>query len=145
MLVLNGGQVFLKDAAAIRHFLSRVGATLTDQRNRLNNLAQDVSRMSSEREFRGQPIARAIEALAALTDDERRQLMDTTYLAEMDKLQRAQDEAYLERTAAANETNRAKFALASVLEDPNLPPDVRQRIANAMASLKRATPPGSPS
>lgn len=136
LLLLNGGRVLLKDEAALRHFLGRVAATLTDQRSRLNSLQQDVSRISAEREFRGQPIARAIEALSALSEDEKRQLMDSTYLSEMDKLTRATEEAQTARTAAANEANRVKFALASVLEDPDLPAQVRQKIANSLAQLR---------
>ena len=137
MLLLNGGKVFVKDEAAIRHFLSRVAATLADQRNRLTALQHDVSKMAADRQTRSQPLARAMEALAALSEHERGQFMDASYNAEMEKLQRAQEEAYLERTAAANESNRVKFAIAALLEDDTLTPEARQRIANALASLKR--------
>lgn len=134
-LLLTGGKGIARDEAAVVHLLHRVAATLRDHRSRMGTLSQDVSRMAVERESRSHPIARAVEALAALTDEQRKQLLDSGYNAELERLKRAKDELELARTATLNEANRVKFALASLLSDDELTPAARQKIANEMARL----------
>lgn len=135
-LILNGGKVLSRNDAALSHFLRRVGATLRDHRNRMAGLQKDVSKIRGEKEMHSHPMAKAMEALAALDDEQKRQLLDAGYLAEVDKLQRAQEEAQLAKTAAINESNRLRFKISALLGDETIPASVRQRIANAVTEMK---------
>lgn len=135
-LLLNGGKVLSRNEAATQHLLRRVAATLRDHRSRMDALQRDVARIRAEREVRDHPVARALEALAALSEDERRQLLDASYLAEVDKLAKSQEEANLARTAAINESNRVRFTLAGLLSDETIPAAARQKIADVVTGLR---------
>lgn len=136
-LILNGGAVLLKDQAALLHFLHRVAATLRDQRERVSRLQEDVGRIRTERSDARRPMSRAMEALNELTPDEQRQLLDQRFVAEIEKLRAAQQRAELEQAGARNEVNRARLILAELLNDSNVDPGTRQRVANAESRLSR--------
>lgn len=142
-LIMGGGKQFSRSDENVMHLLHRMAATLRDQRSRMTAMSQDVERIKVEKETRSHPMAKAVEALSALTDDQRRQLLDSSYMAEMDKLKRAQEELDLARTAALNEINRVRFALATLVEDEEIPPPVRQKILTTVNKIPAVRPPGA--
>ncbi len=126
-LILNGGQV-LREPRRIVHFLNRVGATLREQGARVARLQADVEAIRVERASNQHPLARATQALAELTEDQKHQLLDAGYLLELEKLRKAQEDAELVKLGAENESNRVRLALAGMLEDPNIPSEVKQYV-----------------
>ena len=140
-LILSQGKALTKDSDAMVHFLHRVSATLRDHRGRMTGLSHDFSRMQAGQITRSHPVARAIEAIAALSPQERTQVLDAGYAAEVSRLERAQEELALARTAMANESNRMRFALATFIADETLPASARQGLADAVARLQSFSKP----
>jgi hypothetical protein len=126
-LILNGGQI-LRDPRRIVHFLQRVAATLREQGARVARLQADVETIRGERAVNQHPLARATQAIAELTEEQKHQLLDAGYLLEVEKLRKAQDDAELVKLGAENESNRIRLALAGLLEDPSIPSEVKQHV-----------------
>jgi hypothetical protein len=133
-LILNGGQV-LREPRRIVHFLNRVMTTLRDQGSRVAQLQQDVENIRRERSQSAHPLARATQAIAELTEEQKRQLLDNGYLLELEKLKKAQEDAELAKLGAENETNRVRLALAGLLEDPTIPSDVKQHVRLTLSRI----------
>lgn len=142
-LILGQGKALTKDSDAIVHFLHRVSATLRDHRSRMTGLSHDVSRMQAGQASKSQPVSRAIDAIAALNPQERTQVLDAGYAAEVSRLERAQEELALARTAMANESNRMRFALASFIADETIPASSRQALADSVARLQSFSKPAT--
>jgi hypothetical protein len=121
----------------IAHFMSRVAATIKEQRRRMAELQRDVEVMALERAGREHPMARAIAAMEELTDDERRQLLDQRYLAAMEALQAERDLLERARLAMVSESTRARFAVALLLDDPETSPALKAKLEQVLKQLPR--------
>jgi predicted DNA-binding protein (UPF0251 family) len=134
-LQLNGARQISRDEAAIIHFLSRVAATLKDNRKRLADLQSEMDRTAIRKSDSEHPMTRALKAISELDDEGRRQLLDIHYLAAVDEAERFAGEAEKAQIAAINEMNRARFALNELLADPLIPADIRDRIGLALTKF----------
>jgi hypothetical protein len=121
----------------IAHLLSRVGATIKEQRRRMAELQRDVETMALRKAQDDHPMSRALAAIAELSEDELRQLLDVRYLSAMEDLVKERANLERARTLMVSESNRARFALARLLEDPDLGDGVRQRVEATLAQLPR--------
>lgn len=127
-LILNGGKVLERPSGRLVHFLHRVASTMRDQGQRLAKLQSDVETIRSQRAAAGHPMARAVQALSELDEAQKRQLLDEGYLLELAKLTKAREDAEMVSAGAQNETNRVRHALGTLLEDPEVPSEVKQYV-----------------
>lgn len=134
-LILDGGRLFDRDRGRIVHLLHRVAATIRDHHRRYTELHDDVDRIRSRQEDRGHPMTRATEAIAALSPDEQRQLLDINYLAAVDRLEQERASAEQARVLAVNDINRVKLLVASLVADTNLDTEVRARLEMLLTQL----------
>lgn len=121
----------------VAHFMNRVAATIKEQRRRMAELQRDVEVMALDRAGREHPMARAIAAIEELSDDERRQLLDQRFLAAMEGLQAERDLLERARLAMVSESNRARFAVAQLLDDPEATPSLRAKLELILKQLPR--------
>lgn len=134
-LILNGGQVLVDKPGRIPHFLGRVAASLRDHRERLARLQADVDRIRVDKDRQRQPVVRAMDALNALDAQQQRQLLDANYLAEMDRLATAREQAELAKAAARNDLSRTQLVLAELAADEQLDAAARTRVAAALRRI----------
>jgi hypothetical protein len=127
-LIMNGGKIFSQDGRRIVHLLHRVATTIREQGARIAALQADVERIRVERAASSHPMARAVQAISELNDDEKRQLLDDGYLRELARLEKATEEAELTKLGVLNESNRIRHALAGMLEDPDVPSETKQHV-----------------
>lgn len=124
-LILNGGRVLTKEPRRVVHFLHRVANTLKEQGRRTARLQRDVEEIRQQRAAAAHPVARAMQAIGELTEEQRKLVLDEGYLLELAKLEKARGDAEMTRAAAENETNRIRMAIGSVLEDKDVPADTK--------------------
>lgn len=134
-LILNGGKVFEKTPGRLVHFLHRVTATMRDHGQRFARLQADMELIRSQRAADSHPMARAVQALSELDAQQQRQLLDEGYLLELAKLAKAREDAELVSAGARNETNRVRHALGTLLEDPEVPSEVKQYVRMALSRV----------
>jgi hypothetical protein len=134
-LQLNGARQIARDEASVIHLLSRVAATLKENRKRLADLQSEMDRTVMRQSDAEHPMTRALKAIAELDDAGRRQLLDIHYLAAVEEAERFAGEAEKAQIAAINEMNRARFALNELLADPLIPGEVRSRIELALTKF----------
>lgn len=133
-LALSG---VVRDPAEVTHLLSRVAATIKEQRRRMGEMQRDLEITLLKRSDAEHPSARAAAALEELGEDGRRQFLDQGYLVALERVEGEQRELERARVAMISESNRARFALASVLEDLDATDPVRARIEAVLAQLPR--------
>jgi hypothetical protein len=80
-------------------------------------------------------MVRATEAIAALSPEEQRQLLDINYLAAVDRLEQEQATTERARLLAVNDINRVKVLVSSLLSDPALPVDARGRLESLLGQI----------
>jgi hypothetical protein len=131
-LILNGGKALERPPGRLVHFLHRVAATMRDHGQRVAKLQHDVEMIRSQRTAAGHPMARAVQALSELDEVQQRQLLDEGYLLELAKLSKAREDAEMVSAGAQNETNRVRHALGTLLEDPEVPSEVKQYVRVAL-------------
>jgi hypothetical protein len=90
-------------------------------------------------------MTRATEAIAALSPEEQRQLLDINYLAAVDRLDQERAAAEQARVLAVNDVNRVRLVVASLLEDKALPVESRGRLESLLVQLNslRSGGPGT--
>lgn len=121
----------------ITHFMGRVAATIKEQRRRMAELQRDVEVMALERAGKEHPMARAIAAMEELSEDERRQLLDQRFLAAMEEVRSERDLLERARLAMISESNRSRFAVAQLLDDPDTTPAMRAKLEQILKQLPR--------
>jgi outer membrane murein-binding lipoprotein Lpp len=134
-LILNGGAAVAKEQRRMLHFLHRVAATLREHGMRMSKLQRDVESIREEKSAAGHPMARAVQAISELDEQQKRQLLDEGYLRELAKLEKARADAELIKAGAENEGNRIRMALASILEDKEVPSEVKQHLRNLLERI----------
>lgn len=134
-LILNGGKLFERQPGRLVHLLHRVATTMKDHGARMSRLQADVEHIRGERAASGHPMARAVQAISELDEDQKRQLLDQGYLLELAKLQKARQDAEMASAGAQNETNRVRLALGALLEDPEAPSEVKQYVRNVLQRI----------
>lgn len=140
-LLLSDGTFFAGKPARVRHLLTRVRAAYSAHTELVRHLKRDVEQITLTARSEANPVAAAASALRRLTLEEQRQLLDVRAEALIDMVRSAQEDAERVRTAAVNEANRTRFALAKVMDDPQVPADVRQKLADALAELPQTAVP----
>ena len=126
-LTLTGGKVF-KDANIALHFLSRVTATIKEHRRKMVDFQLDIDRMKTKRSEENHPLTKAINALEALTPEQKKQLLDSGYIAAVEQLKEKEDLAERTRLASLSETNRMRMAFSKLLQDPEVSQEMRVKI-----------------
>ena len=126
-LTLTGGKVF-KDANIALHFLSRVTATIKEHRRKMVDFQLDIDRMKTKRSEENHPLTKAINALEALTPEQKKQLLDSGYIAAVEQLKEKEDLAERTRLASLSETNRMRMSFSKLLQDPEVSQEMRVKI-----------------
>jgi septal ring factor EnvC (AmiA/AmiB activator) len=134
-MVLDGGRIFLKDRERIVHLLERMAATIKDHGRRMSELHDDVDRIRAERSEKEHPITRASAALAELDLEQQAKLLDTNYIAAMERVQEDQGRAERMLLLAVNDVNRVRLLLAGLKDDDSITPDAREKIDSLLAQL----------
>ena len=134
VLALSVGDL---DAEQAAHLVSRVTATVKEQRRRMAELQTDVEKLAVREASSAHPVQRALDALAGLGPDQLAQVLDARYLEAVDRLEGERCEAERARIAMLSESNRARFALAQLLGDENLDVSVRARLEAILEQLPR--------
>jgi len=134
-LILNGGRALTKEPGRVVHFLHRVANTLKEQGRRTSKLQRDVEDIREQRASAAHPVARAMQALSELTEEQKKILLDEGYLLELAKLEKSRGDAELMKAAAENETNRIRMAIGAVLEDPNVPAETKAYLRSVLERI----------
>lgn len=129
--LLSGAKLF-KDPSTITHFLNRVAATLKEHRRRIIDLQQDVDRLKIRKQEESHPVARALEALEALSEEDKRKLLDINYLDALDQLKEKEEVAERTRVATISETNRMRMSFSKLIQDPTIPTEIRNKIKSIL-------------
>jgi len=122
------------DRKATTLLLHRMAATLQDNSQRMAAMAADLERLRHDRAQAAHPLQRALDAIAALDDSQKREILDRNYLSAMDELREERRMAELSRTAAHSAANRVRYVLGTLLQR-ELPNDVREAVASALQDL----------
>lgn len=134
-LILNGGRALTKEPGRIVHFLHRVANTLKEQGRRTSRLQRDVEEIRQQRASEAHPVARAMQAISELDEQQKKLVLDEGYLLELAKLEKAREDAELISAGAQNETNRVRHALGLLLDDPEVPSEVKQYVRMALTRV----------
>lgn len=134
-LILNGGRVLTKEPGRIVHFLHRVANTLKEQGRRTSRLQRDVEEIREQRSSAAHPVARAMQAISELTEEQKKTVLDEGYLLELAKLEKARGDAELVKAAAENETNRIRMAIGAVLEDTEVPAETKAYLRSILERI----------
>ena len=134
-MVLDGGRMFLKDRERIVHLLERMAATIKDHGRRMSELHDDVDRIRAERSEKEHPITRASAALAELDLEQQAKLLDSNYIAAMERVQEDQGRAERMLLLAVNDVNRVRLLLAGLKDDDSITPNAREKIDSLLAHL----------
>lgn len=134
-MILNGGRALTKEPGRVVHFLHRVANTLKEQGRRTSKLQRDVEDIREQRASAAHPVARAMQALSELTEEQKKILLDEGYLLELAKLEKSRGDAELMKAAAENETNRIRMAIGAVLEDPNVPAETKAYLRSVLERI----------
>jgi hypothetical protein len=134
-LILNGGRALTKEPARIVHFLHRVANTLKEQGRRTSRLQRDVEEIRQQRASEAHPVARAMQAISELDEQQKKLVLDEGYLLELAKLEKARGDAELVKAAAENETNRIRMAIGAVLEDTNVPAETKAYLRSVLERI----------
>jgi len=133
--LLSGAKLF-KDPNTITHFVNRVSATLKEHRRRSVALRDVVERLKIKKRQGAHPVARALESLESLSEEDKRKLLDINYLAALDQLKEKEEVAERTRVATISETNRMRMAFSKLIQDPTIPADVRNKIKTILDIAK---------
>lgn len=129
--ILAGSKIF-KSPENISHFLQRVEATLKENRRRMIDLQNDVDKMKQKKREENHPIARALDALNALSDEDKKKILDLNYLSAVEKLKEKELLAERTRIASVSETNRMRLSFSKLSQDPTIPLEVREKIKSIL-------------
>jgi hypothetical protein len=141
-LLLDGGRIFERDRGRVVHLLQRIGVTIRDHHRRQTELNDDMDRLRAVQQDLAHPLNRATEALAALSPEEQRQLLDVNYLAALERLEQDRAAADQARLLAVNDINRVRLLVGTLTADATMPAEVRARL-EAMLSQLNAMRSGS--
>lgn len=119
------------------HLVSRVMATIKEQRRRMAEIQSEFEKMAVRQADERHPVQRALDAIASLDESQLATVLDASYLAAVDELEKEKLEAEKSRIGLHSETNRTRFALAQLLEDPELTPALRTKLQQILAQLPR--------
>lgn len=144
-LLLTDGSYFLRDPRRVRHLLTRMRAAFAYHVQQMRNLQRDIEQMHATARKRATPMSAALDALRQLSLDEQRQVFDVRAQVLIDAVHAAQSDAERARTAATSEANRARFALATVLQDEAVSAEVRDKVRTALLLLPDSDDPAGPS
>lgn len=129
--ILAGSKIF-KSPENITHFLQRVEATLKENRRRMIDLQNDVDKMKQKKREENHPIARALDALNALSDEDKKKILDINYLSAVEKLKEKELLAERTRIASVSETNRMRLSFSKLSQDPTIPLEIREKIKSIL-------------
>jgi len=134
-MVLDGGRMFFKDRERVVHLLERMAATIKEHGRRMSELHDDVERIRAERSENEHPITRASAALAELDLEQQAKLLDSNYIAAMERVQEDQGRAERMLLLAVNDVNRVRLLLAGLKDDVSLSTDAQEKIESLLAHL----------
>jgi 16S rRNA G527 N7-methylase RsmG len=134
-LILNGGKVLVKEPGRLVHFLHRVANTMKEQGRRVGKLQRDVDAIREQRTIAAHPVARAVQAISELDEQQKKVVLDEGYLLELAKLEKARGEAELMKAAVENETNRIRMAIGAVLEDTSVPAETKAYLRSVLERI----------
>lgn len=134
-LILDGGRIFARDRELVVHLLERVAATIKDHRRQITELHDDVDRIRAQRAETEHPVSRAAAALAALTPEEQRKLLDSNYLAALDNLEEERVRAERLQILAGNDINRVKMMLGTLATDTTLEASAREKVQDLLDKI----------
>lgn len=136
-LLVSDGRSLAGDGRRVRHLLSRVRATLSSHLDQVRALQRDVESLTRQG---GGGLETVRELLGQLTLKQQAELYDQRGRALLAAVEDARSDVERARTLAASEVNKARFVLGALIDDVELPVNVRQQLASAMDTLPPAQP-----
>jgi len=134
--ILNGGSLFTKNPRHVLHLLERVRRTIALHREEKARLHTELERIRVEKTEHNRPFAQALELFSLLSDEEKSQLMDQTYMRSMAELEDLKEQAEMARAVARNDVNRLRMMLAELENDQEIGPIARQKMHAALTRLE---------
>ena len=125
----------LTDLNDVPHLLSRVSATIKEQRRRMAELQRDIELLAVKKSSDEHPLQRAINAINDMSDDEKRFLLDQQYLAVLEELNKERESAERARLAYISESNRVRYLLTQLIGDSSVPSEIRYKIETLLSKL----------
>jgi hypothetical protein len=131
-LLVTDGVFFTRDPRRVVHLLSRVRATQQRHQETLRGLHRDIAVLT---EADRHPLQKAVDALLALTPEQRKMVLNVQENAHLAELEQETARASRARAAAASDANRVRFAVSKALAHPGLPAEVDALLRDLLANL----------
>jgi hypothetical protein len=123
-----------KDPARLLLLLERMLTTIDLHGRRVQGLRDSMEALMESRKPSG-VIEDVLEELRKLGPEKREEVLGFHVTERIALAEKAEADALRAKTAARSETNRARFALAKVANDPEIPANVRARVQEVLSSL----------
>jgi len=120
LYILQGVKSF-KESKNIIHLLSRMLATLREQRNQNQEYLKSIDQIRSQLLVENEPFKIVAKNLPLLTKEEGKSLLDRGYLSALEDLESTKERVLRTQLAVQSEGNRIKLILNKVYNDPDLP------------------------
>lgn len=135
-LMMAEGRPVLKDGRKIMHMLRRMRITILSYRQQIRSLNNDIQLMRAQSEKAGAATTlHPRDAVRFLSPEQLAELVEGHLRDQLSVAERAMADARKARSNANADLAKVKFAIASLMEDPSIPADVRNRFEMAMRTM----------
>lgn len=134
-LQFSGGAALLNDRVKLRHFLSRVRATMEAHVREQRATQREMDQILASVGQSSDPFTAAVEALSRCSVEDQQEIYDVQGRRFLAEITQARQEAETAAIAAASATNRARMVLSQALEIPGLPEETRHELRRCLDSV----------
>jgi hypothetical protein len=144
--ILNrNGKGFVKDSRKVLHFVRRVEITIRAYRQQIRQLQYDIAEERSNRSRVGQATTLSpMDAFRFLSEEQQEKLFDAHFQEKLHALESLRTAAETAKAGLENERNRVRFAVSTLMEDPDVPAAVRERLRDLLAGAVSGNDPSVP-
>lgn len=130
-LIASGGKGLVGEKRAMLHFLLRVADTMKALQKQMLRLHREIREANDTRSRTGRPTTLdPMDAARFLTPAQREMLYEGSQRERLAATSKLYDEVNTLRKQLHADANRMKLLISTLLDDPTLPPEVRQRLAS---------------
>lgn len=139
-LQFAGAKPVLKNQQALLHLLDRMAAALRESRSQQATLIEELELARARKAQAAHPVEEAKAALAALTEEQMRALLDASYWAAVDELNAERETLAHTQLAAVSALRKVRFRLAQLADEPQLPEEAAALIRAALDDIPLPPP-----
>ena len=121
--------------AEVAHLITRVKALSDEARNERGEMSKRINELSMRLDMASHPAKQIMMALQAMTPTERDKAIKAISRSEVAAATEARENAARAQTVALSAANRARFALAKIMEDPRVPADLKEEISTVLETM----------